>query len=71
MTIASLDQVTEFPLCWPEGKPRSARRTASPFRTTMPVAQREIEAEMWAWRAHGYVVSMRQSPRRAGNGADA
>jgi hypothetical protein len=59
--IRTLDQVTEYPLCWPENKPRAADRKSAPFKTTLPKAEREIEYEMGRWRARGYIVSM--SPR--------
>jgi hypothetical protein len=56
--ITSLDQVSDYPLCWPDNKPRAAERQRSPFKTTLPKAEREIEQEMRMWRARGYVVSM-------------
>ena len=56
--ITSLDQVTEYPLCWPDNKPRSAERVRSPFKTTLPKAEREISEEMTRWRVRLYVVSM-------------
>lgn len=59
-----LDEVTEFPLCWPEGKPRAAERRRSPFLAAMPKAQEEIAEEMRLWRALGYVVSTAPLYRR-------
>jgi len=59
--ITQLDQVTEYPLCWPDNKPRAAQRIGSSFRTTLPKAEREIDDEMKRWRARGHVISM--SPR--------
>lgn len=56
--ITSLDQVTEYPLCWPDNKPRSASRITSPFKTTLPKAEQEIAEEMRMWRVRLYVVSM-------------
>lgn len=62
--IDMLDQVTEFPLCWPDGKPRAAQRQRSPFRTTMANAHREVAEEMRRWRARGHVISMAPLYRR-------
>ncbi len=64
--ITSLDQVSEFPLCWPESKPRAARRrdpnTAErTWRATLANAHQKIEIEMSRIGARGFVVSM--SPR--------
>lgn len=56
--ISALGDVTEFPLCWPDNKPRAAQRHGSPFRTSMAKAQREVETEMQRWRAISYTVSM-------------
>jgi len=56
--ITDLGQVSEFPLCWPEVKPRTAARVRSPFKVTLAKAQREVEREMSLWGARGYVVSM-------------
>jgi hypothetical protein len=56
--ITSLDQVTEYPLCWPHNKPRAAERIGSPFTTTLPKAEREIHHEMHRWRARLYIISM-------------
>jgi hypothetical protein len=56
--ITELDQVTEFPLCWPPDKPRSSQRAPSPFRTTMARAQEEIRWELPRWRARRWVISM-------------
>jgi hypothetical protein len=64
MPITSLDQVTEFPLCWPEGKPRAARRQeGNPhgWNATLAAAHQKIEDEMRRMGARGYVISM--SPR--------
>jgi hypothetical protein len=59
-----LDQVTEFPLCWPEAKPRAAERHASPFQTSMAKASFEIAREMRLWRAAAHVVSMAPAYRQ-------
>jgi hypothetical protein len=56
--ITTLDDVTEFPLCWPDDKPRAADRSASPFRTSMAKAQQEIREELPRWRVRHWVVSM-------------
>lgn len=58
MNPTRLDDVTEFPLCWPEAKPRTAQRIGSPFRTSMARAQQEIREEMPRWGALGWTVSM-------------
>ena len=62
--ITRLDQVSEFPLCWPPDKPRAAERVATPFKASMAKAQREIENEMGRWRAAAYVISMAPVYRR-------
>lgn len=62
--ITQLDQVTEFPLCWPEGKPRAAERRGSPFRTSLAKAHQEIRYEMERWQARGHVISMAPSYRQ-------
>ncbi|MBF6560524.1 MAG: hypothetical protein IVW56_09555 [Candidatus Binataceae bacterium] len=60
----SLDQVSEFPLCWPQGKLRAASRQRSPFRTSMAKAHQEIAEEMHRWRARGHVISMAPAYRQ-------
>lgn len=64
--ITALDQVSEFPLCWPEAKPRTSRRRAPNYdekrwAATLASAHQKIEDEMRRMKARGYVVSM--SPR--------
>lgn len=49
MPITALDQVTDYPLCWPEAKPRCAHREASRFKQTLAKALQEIEWEMARW----------------------
>lgn len=56
--ITSLDEVTEFPLCWPPDKPRCGDRSTPSFRTPMAKAQEEIRYELPRWRARRWVVSM-------------
>lgn len=56
--ITSLDDVTEFPLCWPPDKPRCSQRMPTPFRTTMAKAQQELRWELPRWNARRWVVSM-------------
>lgn len=58
MTIQTLDDVTEFPLCWPDNKPRAAERIDTPFKATMARAQQEIAEEMPRWSARHWVISM-------------
>ena len=62
--ITSLDQVTVYPLCWPDNKPRAAERVNSYFKTGMAKAQREIEEEMRRWGAERHVISMAPAYRR-------
>lgn len=67
MPILSLSDVSEFPLCWPENKPRVSQRQRPPFYgTTLAKSLREIEDEMRRYRAARYVVSMTPVYRRAG-----
>ena len=63
--IRSLDQVTEFPLCWPQNKPRAAKRQGSTrFSTTLAKAHRELTEEMGMWKGARYVLSMAPSYRQ-------
>jgi len=56
--VTSLAEVTEFPLCWPPDKPRTAQRIGSPFKApTMSKARADIDAEMRRWGAIDHVVS--------------
>ena len=65
MIVRSLDQVTEFPLTWPD-KGRAAKRIKSSFfGTTLPKSLREIKEKMRRWRAHRFRVSMFPAYRRA------
>lgn len=63
--ITSLDQVSEFPLCWPDNKPRAAHRIDSRFKATLATAHRLIEDEMRRWSAKGFVLSMAPAYRRS------
>jgi hypothetical protein len=58
--ILTLSDVTEYPLCWPETKPRAAQRaSSSPFNNvSLAHGLREIADEMKRWRAADYIVSM-------------
>jgi len=62
--IKTLDQVTEFPLCWPESKPRTSERRPSSFKATLAKARAEIEREMGRWGALDYVLSLAPAYRR-------
>jgi len=62
--ITRLDQVTEFPLCWPPAKPRAATRQPTPFKTPMAKVQRDLVEELQRWRANRWVVSMAPSFRQ-------
>jgi hypothetical protein len=64
MTITSLDQVTEFPLCWPPEKPRTSQRQRSPFTVTLAKAHREIQEELPRWGSRHWVVSMAPAYRQ-------
>lgn len=66
MAISSLDQVSEFPLCWPENKQRAAHRIDARFRqsATLARAHRIIEEEMKRWHVSGFVLSMAPAFRR-------
>ena len=62
--ISSLDQVTEFPLVWPESKGRAAQRRSSSFvGTTIPKSTVEIEREMKVWRIRRFIVSQEPAYR--------
>ena len=62
--IKTLDQVTEFPLCWPESKPRTSERRPSSFKATLAKAHTEVEREMGRWGALDYVLSLAPAYRR-------
>jgi hypothetical protein len=62
--ITRLDQVSEFPLCWPPGKPRAAARRPTPFKTSMARVHEEIRGEMRLWRARDHVISMAPTYRQ-------
>jgi hypothetical protein len=64
MTINSLSDVTEFPLCWPENKARCSERSGSLFKANMTKARAEIDTEMGRWKAIDYVVSCAPAYRR-------
>ncbi|MDE3115786.1 MAG: hypothetical protein KGL26_09330 [Pseudomonadota bacterium] len=62
--ITRIDEVTEFPLCWPEAKPRAAKRVEGNsygWNATLAAAHQKVEDEMRRIGARGFVVSM--SPR--------
>jgi hypothetical protein len=56
-SIESLDDVTQFPICWPPNKARAAARIGSPFKATVAKAEREIGDEMRRWGAPRYLIS--------------
>lgn len=58
MSITSLNDATEFPLCWPTNKPRSASREQDPWGAKLPKAHAKVEDEMRKIGARGWVVSM-------------
>ena len=65
--ITDLSQVTEFPLCWPENKPRAAERMDRSYRgayfgtnvnkMTRAKALAAIEDEMRKWRIDRWIIS--------------
>lgn len=62
--VTTLSDVTEFPLCWPDNKERSAKRQTSLFQTTMAKARAEIDDEMTHWHAIEHVISCTPTDRR-------
>lgn len=63
--ITSLDQVSDYPLTWPDSKPRCAHRTRSRFDASLAKAHKEIEEEMGRWRVgNAFVISMAPAFRR-------
>lgn len=57
--ITHLDQVTEYPLCWPSTKDRTTKRQErSTFTTSLAKAHREIQQELPRWGVRHYTVSM-------------
>jgi hypothetical protein len=63
--ITSLDQVTEYPLTWPQSKPRCAQRKRSLFEASLAKAHKEVENEMSRWRVgSAFVVSMAPAFKR-------
>lgn len=70
--ITDLGQVTESRLCWPENKPRAARRVNSPFRRPeVASAVKRIEDEMTRWGIRAYIVSRNNQRIYAGDPATA
>jgi hypothetical protein len=70
--IASLDQVTESRLCWPETKPRAAQRGGSPFvKTEIDRESQRIDDELGRWRIKQYIVSRNNQRIFAGDPAAA
>jgi hypothetical protein len=56
--ITDIAQVTEGRVCWPDNKPRTAQRVASPFKGRAADSEaRHIEREMERWRIRSYVIS--------------
>lgn len=68
--IRSLDEVTEFPLCWPDTKQRSAERGRPQdwrqSKRTLARGHAEILRQLRLWGVSHYVVSMAPAYRRAG-----
>lgn len=62
--ISSLDQVSEYPLCWPDNKPRVAQRIDSKFKASLAKAHRLVEDEMGRWHVRGFVLSMAPAFKR-------
>lgn len=61
----SLDQISEYPLCWPPSKQRAASRARSRFDASLAKAHKEIEQEMGRWGIGSrYVISMAPAFRR-------
>lgn len=56
--ITHLAQVSEAPLCWPEGKPRTSERISSAFNNpSMAKALAAIVREVRLWKSLDYVIS--------------
>lgn len=63
--ITSLDQVSDFPLTWPESKPRCSHRARSRFDSSLAKAHREVSDEMVRWRVgNSFTISMAPAFRR-------
>jgi hypothetical protein len=58
MVIGSLDEVTEQPLTWPDGRERAAHRRDGNFRVTMAQALKHLDEELRIGRITRYVLSM-------------
>lgn len=66
--ITDLSHVTEYPLCWPENKPRAAERLDRSYRSsyfgtgrvpmTRARAYAAITSELQRWRIDRFVISM-------------
>lgn len=63
--ITSLDQVSDFPLTWPDAKTRCAHRMRSRFDASLAKAHREVSDEMGRWNVgNAHVISMAPAFRR-------
>lgn len=63
-----MTSATRYPLCWPEGKPRTplGRRRRSPFKTTLGAARDELLSELKLLGARDVVVSSNLRLRQDG-----
>lgn len=61
----SLADISDYPLCWPENKPRCAQRLkTTPFRVSPAQTEREIAAEFRAMGIGQWVISQSPAYRR-------
>lgn len=67
--IASLDEVREGRLTWPDHKPRAGHRIRGPFSTGLDKALQELNWEIERWKPLDYVVSRNNQRVYAGDPA--
>lgn len=69
MSIASLDEVREGRLTWPDHKPRSSHRIRSPFKASLDGALQRLTGEIERWKPLDFIVSRNNQRVFAGDPA--
>lgn len=58
--------IEAFPICWPEGWPRSTSRKTSPYKVSAEVAINELLGDLRLMGARGVILSSNVAVRRDG-----
>lgn len=62
-----MKKITAYPLCWPEGRPRTkSRKTSAPYKVTFQQAYSDARESLRIFRAFGVIVSTDVPLRRDG-----